>query len=84
MLGRGDRILAWQWYWIDGIFTGSDIQAKARQLLARIRGRGDSSAWIAIYSKANGSPDAAAKVLEGFVHDMGDSLERALMMSTQR
>lgn len=84
LLGRGDRILAWQWYWIDGTFSGSDIQAKVRQLLARIQGRGDSSAWIAIYSKANASPDAAAKVLEGFVHDMGDSLERALIMSTQR
>ncbi len=84
VLGRGDRILAWQWYWIDGIFTGSDTQAKVRQLLARIQGRGDSSAWIAIYTKANVSPDAAAKVLEEFVRDMGDSLERGLIMAAQR
>lgn len=84
VLGRDDRILAWQWYWIDGIFTGSDAQAKIQQLLARIRGRGDSSAWIAIYTKANVSPDAGAKVLEEFVRDMGDSLERGLIMSARR
>lgn len=84
VLGRGDRILAWQWYWIDGIFTGSDTQAKARQLLARVQGRGDSSAWIAIYSRADSTPDAASKALEQFVREMGDSLERALIMSTQR
>ncbi len=84
VLGRGDRILAWQWYWIDGASIGSDIQAKFRQLLARIQGRGDSSAWVAIYTKANASPDAATRVLDEFMRDMGDSLERAIIISTQR
>ena len=84
MLGRGDRILAWQWYWVDGIFTGSDTRAKVHQLLARLQGRDDFSAWIAIYSRADATPDAAAKGLAQFVREMGDSLERALIMSTQR
>ena len=83
MLGHQVRVLAWQWYWIDGTFTGSDSQAKLQQLLARIQGRGDSSAWIAIYTKVNASPDAGAKVLDEFVRDMGDSMERALEISTQ-
>ena len=84
VLGRGERILAWQWYWVDDIFTGSDIPAKLRQLLARVQGRGDASAWIAIYTRADASSDTAAKVLEEFVRDMGDSLERAIMISTRR
>ena len=84
VLGRGDRILAWQWYWLDGLFTGNDIQAKVRQFMARIQGRGDSSAWVAIYTKANVSPEAGAKVLAEFMQDMGGSLEPSLIMSTLR
>lgn len=84
LLGRGDRVLAWHWYWIDGIFTENDTQAKFQQLLARLHGRGDTSAWIAIYTKANASQDAAAKTLEEFARDMGSSLEHALIMTAER
>jgi len=80
ILGRGVRILAWQWYWINGVFEGSDTKAKAQQLLARIGGRSDASAWIAIYTKTNLSTDAGISVLEEFARDMGDSIDRALIM----
>ena len=82
VIGRGSRIVAWKWYWIDGASTASDARAKLQQILNRVRGRDDTSAWIAVYSKGDASADVATKALEEFMHDMGGSLERALRMTT--
>ena len=82
IVGRGSRLLAWHWYWVDGLATASGPRAKIAQLLARLRGEDDSSAWVAIYTEANGSPGAAS-ALEAFMREMGASLERALVVTTR-
>lgn len=78
IVGHRSRLLAWRWYWVDGVATASGSRAKIAQLLARLRGENDSSAWVAIYTEANGSPEAAARALETFMREMGASLEHAL------
>lgn len=83
IIGRGGRSLAWHWYWLDGVATASGPRAKLALLLARLRGEDDSSAWVAIYTGANGSPEAAARALDAFMREMGASLERALVVTTR-
>ena len=78
VLGRSNRIVAWQWYWVDGATTGSDIGAKIHQLLAQVRGRGDTAAWVAIYSDASISADAANATLQAFMHEMGSSIDGSI------
>jgi len=84
VLGRGARVVAWQWYWIDGASIGGDVRAKFQQMLVRFQGKDDISAWIAIFARGDTSADLATKSLEEFMRDMGGSLERALRATTPR
>ena len=76
--GRGTRILAWRWYWIDGTATASNLKAKGKQLLAILRGTNEKEAWVAIYTEANLTSDGAATTLDKFMREMGGPLERAI------
>lgn len=78
VVGREARLLAWQWYWVDGVATANAFAASARQFLARLRGRSDVSAWIAVYTRESETTDEAARVLHGFLADMSGSIESAL------
>lgn len=82
VVGRRDRLLAWHWYWVDGVATASGARAKLALLRARLRGEDDSSAWVAIYTDASRSPEAA-RALDAFMREMGASLERALDSSVR-
>lgn len=84
ILGAGARIMAWQWYWVHGANTSGDIHAKLYQLRARLHGQDDISAWIAIYTNVEPSPEVATGTLIEFMKDMGLSLERALVETTRR
>ena len=44
--GIESRIAVWQWYWINGRLTTSDIEAKWLTALSRLRGQGDDSAVV--------------------------------------
>lgn len=78
LVGSGTRLLAWQWYWVDGAVTASPTRAALLQLLARLRGRHETSAWVAIHARETDSPGRAAGVLRGFVSDMAGPLDAAL------
>ncbi len=83
ILGGGQRIAARQWYWIHGTSTGVDTQAKLEHLRSKLNGKEDISAWVAIYTVADSTQEIATGTLNEFMHDMGESLERALMQTTQ-
>jgi exosortase A len=83
IVGRGSRLVAWHWYWVHGVATASGSRAKLAQLLARLRGEDDSAAWVAIYTEASRSPEAARSALEAFMREMGAPLERALVVTTR-
>ena len=39
--GIESRFVVWQWYWVNGRLTTSDITAKLLTALSRLRGNGD-------------------------------------------
>jgi EpsI family protein len=84
LLGRDSRILAWHWYWINGFSTANDTRAKLQQLLFRLQRAPTAPAWVAVYTGANVSSEAASKVLQEFMQDMGPSLESALAQTAKR
>ena len=84
ILGRTGRVLAWHWYWINGVSTANDLHAKLQQLFIRLQGVRATPVWVAIYTGANVSSDASSKLLQEFMHEMGGSLESALVRTATR
>jgi EpsI family protein len=76
---NGQRLLVWQWYWINERLTSSDHLAKAYTALSRLQGRGDDSATIVLYTPTETGRNAdAAHVLEAFVAAAAPALESTL------
>jgi EpsI family protein len=71
------RLLAWQWYWIGGTITSSDILAKARIAWQRLTGRGDDSAAIVIDASIRDGEPADA-TLQAFARDAWPAIDAAL------
>lgn len=68
------RYQAWQWYWINGWLTSSDILAKALTAWSMLSGHGDDSAVVILYA-----PKAEAeRSLSAFSRDMADAIQRTL------
>ena len=84
ILSRTGRILAWHWYWVDGLATANDLRAKFQQLLVRLRGVHTTSSWVVIYTNANVSSDLSSQVLQQFMTEMGGALEAGLMDAVNR
>jgi EpsI family protein len=78
LIGSEARLVAWQWYWIDGRVTADPTQAAWLQMSARLRGRGEDSAWIAIYTRDAGDGVLASRTLSAFAADMGPAIDAAL------
>nr|WP_291847926.1 exosortase A [Accumulibacter sp.] len=74
---RGTRLLAWQWYWINGRWTTSDALAKAYTAWYRLTGQGDDSAVVVLFAE-QGKPGIADAVLADFTDAAGPAIERAL------
>ena len=81
ILGRG-QIMARQWYWINGVATGKDIEAKIEQLRARLAGRDDVSAWVSIGGLVDSSSVTTQGTLDDFLRDMSLSIENSLVTTT--
>jgi EpsI family protein len=75
--GSESRLTVWQWYWINGSLTSSDIEAKFYTAFNRLLGKGDDSAVIMIYAPKN-SAEASQKALTEFVTVNGENLQKML------
>jgi EpsI family protein len=73
----GRTLVALQWYWVDGIVTSRDAVAKAATAWSRLRGHGDDSASIIVYSRASTTVNAKAE-LRAFVRDAWPPVEQSL------
>ena len=63
-----ERLLSWNWYWINGRLTTSKYLAKAYNALDKLTGRGDDSAVIVVTTPMDAPTDAnAAATLASFV-----------------
>jgi EpsI family protein len=78
LVGREGRILAWHWYWVDGTLTTSPARAALAQVLARVRGQSEMSAWVTAYTVEGDGPASGPAVLDAFLSDMLDSIDKAL------
>jgi len=66
VFGRGTRITVYSLYWIDGFVTSSDVMAKLRLMLSRLRGRGDDSMLVVAYGAEAPDRDAARELLQAY------------------
>jgi EpsI family protein len=71
IVGADRRVVAWQWYWVDGHATASGIEAKLAQVRSRLTSGRQRSAWISV------SADAEAD-LQAFLAELGPVIERSL------
>lgn len=76
--GGGFSIDAWQWYWINGSVTSSDVFAKARTAWLRLTGRSDDSAAIIVYVYDQ-DPHQAQATLQTLTRDAWPSIEAMLV-----
>lgn len=83
LLGRDTtpetRLVVWQWYWINGKLTSSDIEAKIHTALSRLRGKGDDSAVIMLYAPK----ESATDTLPTFAAEAGPLINQALASTSQ-
>lgn len=81
LAGSGQRLLVYQWYWVDGRLTAADPLAKLYLAWLKLQGRGDDSALVVVYTPFVDAGEAAEHILQRFVADMApaidDLLERA-------
>lgn len=83
---RGSRrvqLAVWRLYWIDGQFIASDVHAKLAGMVARLQGRGDEGALLTLHAEQPGSGGDADAVLERFVRDNEQALNRLLSQVRQ-
>jgi exosortase A len=72
-----ERLIAWQWYWVNGRLTASDYRAKAYTALSRLQGDGDDSAAVFVYTQDTGA-GGAEKALEAFIATAGAQIATTL------
>lgn len=72
------RLLVWQWHWLNGPLTVDPYWAKFYEARARLLGRWDDAAAVILASPYEERPEEAAAALEEFVRDMGPAAHRAL------
>lgn len=81
------RLQVWQFYWVNGGFTASDVKAKLQGALGRASGKGDDGAILVIYTPMDPAlPEgegraAATATLQAFLQAQGTSIEAALRQS---
>jgi EpsI family protein len=75
---RRERLAAWQWFWVDGRVTSSELLAKWYEVLAVLRGHGDPVAWVIISTPTERGEAQARATLQAFTADMRVSIDAAL------
>lgn len=87
LTGDGQRLQVWRFYWVNGRFIASDVQAKLHGAWGRVLGRGDDGAIVVVYTPLDAQlpePQArtvASAVLDGFMRSQGGALEAALQQA---
>jgi exosortase A len=77
-LRSGGGIAVWQWYWVGGTATISDVRAKLELARSRLLGRPDTGLWIALHAPLRADGTVDQHTLSQFVRDMERSLAVSL------
>ena len=78
VVGQGERLAVWQWYWVDGHATSNEYEAKLYQAISMLRGHGDSVAWIVIYVLDDNAGVQARATLQQFAVAMRVRIDEML------
>jgi exosortase A len=80
------RLVAWQFFWVDGRVTASPAKAKLWGAWQKLKGQGDDGAIVVLYTQARqgAAADAADAVLQTFVRDQGAALLSSLRATQSR
>ena len=80
------RLVAWQFFWVDGRVTASPAKAKLWGAWQKLKGQGDDGAIVVLYTQARQgeAADAADAVLQTFVRDQGAALLSSLRATQSR
>ena len=84
LVGLGEGLEVWQWYWVDGHVTSNEYEAKLYQAISTLRGHGDPVAWIVIYAPSDGGKTHAGASLQQFATIMRGSIEGMLREAATR
>ncbi len=78
----GTRLLVWQFYWIDGRLTASDVRAKLYGAWQRLSGRGDDAAAVIVYTvKDTDNAASAQALLQNFLQQNWGAIEAQLQQA---
>ena len=80
---KGEALVVWQWYWVNGRLTASDTLAKAYTAISRLQGKGDDSAVIIVYARKD-VPGGSAAALDAFTRDHAAGIETALRRTREQ
>lgn len=83
LVGAAERLLVADAFWIDGRMTTSATYAKLLLALAKLQGRGDDAALIAIVT-ARREPDRDAETLRQFAEQHATAIDAALRATRSR
>ena len=82
--GANEQLLIWQWYWLGGHSTSSDVRAKLQLAWQRLTGASDTASWVAIYTPVDDDIGAGTRRLNAFVEAMSSSIDDALEVTARR
>ena len=68
-------------YWIDGELTASDYMAKLLTSWSKLRGHGDDSALILLFTHEGTGEARNDEVLRGFAVDMSAAIQQSLTLA---
>jgi exosortase A len=81
--GGEPRLRVWQWYWVDGKLTASDLKGKLLTLVARLTGRGDDGAIVVLFAPEVQPGEADATLLE-FSAEARKAVDAALAQAREQ
>lgn len=78
------NLLVWQWHWVDGEPTVSNVVGKLRQARAKLAGRPDDGAAIILSAPYDEHPDQARLALKAFLQANLAPIDAALVTTRSR
>jgi len=79
-----ERLLVWQWFWVDGHYTATRYGTAFHQALAALRGRNDAVAWIVLYTPVGDGPTPEVPALRDFAAAIAPVLDADLREAVAR
>jgi exosortase A len=79
---EGKRLAVWQWYWVDGRETASNLVAKLYEVLALVQGHGTPAAWVILYTPTERGEEQVTLTLNAFATAMRSGIDTMLHQAT--